>query len=74
MRTYEATLRSLAPRVVGPMLDEATFIAFFGATLVLGPKFPTSSSDQLAVELSLRQAGKSRGCLLVRRPWIPGSV
>ena len=75
VRTYEAALRSLtnfgAPVLF--MSDEATFIAFFGATLLLGPKSATLSTGQ-PCEVELRRAGERRGGLLARRPWIPGSV
>ena len=59
VRTYEALLRSLVPRVVDdlgapalPMEDEATCVASFGATLLFGPKSHTLSKGQPTVKWS----------------------
>ena len=53
VRTYEATLRAIAPKVtlklgsqVLPMCAEAQFFAFFGAVLLLGPKSSSPASPQ----------------------------
>ena len=66
VRTYEAILRSLAPRVVDilgaparPMADEAAFIALFGAALLLGPKSHTLATGQPAVKWSYVKLAKA---------------
>ena len=53
VRTYEATLRAIVPKVtlklgsrVLPMRAEAQFFAFFGAALLLGPKLSSPASSQ----------------------------
>ena len=53
VRTREATLRGIAPKVAAklgsqvlPMSAEAQFFAFFGAVLLLGPKSSSPASPQ----------------------------
>ena len=56
VRTYEATLRGIAPKVtlklgsqVVPRSAEAQFFAFFGAVLLIGPKSPSPVSSHPGV-------------------------
>ena len=56
VRTYEATLRGVAPEVTAklgpqviPMIAEAQFFAFFGAILLLGPKSSYPAPSQPGV-------------------------
>ena len=56
VRTYEATLHAIAPKVtlklgphVLPMRTEAQFFAVFGAVLFLGPKSSSPASSQPGV-------------------------
>ena len=56
VRTYEATLRAIAPKValklgpqVPPMGTEAQFFALVGADLLLGPKSSSPASPQPGV-------------------------
>ena len=56
VRTYEATLRAIAPKVtlklgspVLPMCTKAQFFAFFGAVLLLGPESSSPASPQPGV-------------------------
>ena len=53
VRTYEATLRSIAPKITSklgspalPMVSEAQFFAFFGSVLLLGPESASPVSAQ----------------------------
>ena len=56
VRTYEATLRAIVPKVTLklasqalPLCAEAQFVAFFGAVLLLGPKSSSPASSRPGV-------------------------
>ena len=59
VRTYEATLRSIVPKVMSklgspvlPMVSKAQFFAVFGSVLLLGPKSASPVSAQPGVRWS----------------------
>ena len=66
VRTYAATLRSIAPKVMSklgcpvlPMLSEQQFFAYFGPVLLLGPKSASPVSTHSGVRWSYVQLVKA---------------
>ena len=66
VRTYEATLRAIAPKALAklslralPLESEGVIYAFFAAASLLGPKSPASGREQPAVRWSFVKMDKA---------------